>query len=111
MSQVFKVAVGNVVQVNVKFTMRDGAADKLFKFTLTATRKTQDELAEKPEALIKDVLLENVTDWADQRLVLLENNEPAPFSRAAFEVMLAQPGVMGVIWMAYQRDCAGKEKN
>ncbi|WP_180125673.1 hypothetical protein [Rhodoferax sp. BLA1] len=111
MSQVYKVAVGNVVQVNVKMVIRDGAQDKLFKFTLTATRKTQDEINEKPDVLIKDVLLDNVTDWADQRLVLLENNEPAPFSRAAFEVMLAQPGVLAVIWQAYQRDCAGKEKN
>lgn len=111
MTQVFKVAVGDVVQVNVKFTLRDGATDKQFSFTLSANRKTQEEIQRTPDLTIKDFLLENVTDWKGQRLVLLENNEPAPFSRAAFEFMLAQPGVISSVWMAYNRDCAAKEKN
>jgi len=111
MSQVFKVAVGNVVQVTVKLAIRDGAVDKVFKFTLTANRKTQEEIDKTPDLTVKDFLLANVTDWADQRLVLMENNEPAAFSPEAFGVMLAQPGVLPLIWMAYQRDCAGKEKN
>ncbi|MCB8748318.1 hypothetical protein LHU53_15565 [Rhodoferax sp. U2-2l] len=111
MSQVYKVAVGNVVQVNVKMVIRDGAADRQFKFTLTANRKTQEEIEQMRDLTVKDFLLDNVTDWSGQRLVVLENNEPAAFSREAFEVMLAQPGVLNVVWLSYQRDCASKEKN
>lgn len=111
MAQVFKMAVGNVVVVNIKLTMRDGTVDKLFKFTLTAVRRNQSDLEQRPDETIKEFLLANVTDWADQRLVLQENNEPAAFSRDAFDFMLGQPGALGVIWASYQRDCASKEKN
>lgn len=107
----FKIAIGNVVQVPVKFTLREGAVDKLFSFTLTASRKTQDEMEEQPEQTIREFLLENVTDWSGQRLVLHEDGEPAAFAREAFEYMLKQQGVQGVIWNAYQRQVAGKEKN
>ena len=107
----FKIAVGNVVQVPVKFTLREGQADKQFNFSLTAQRKTQEEIEEQPELTIKDFLLDNVSDWSGQRLVLLENNEPAPFSREALDYMLKQPGLLGVVWASYQRHTAGKEKN
>ncbi len=111
MAQVFKMAVGNVVVVDVKLTMRDAAVDKLFKFKLTAIRKTQAEIEKTPELSVKGFMLDNVTDWEDQRLVLQENNEPAAFSREAFDFMLGQPGVLGCVWTSYQRDCASKEKN
>lgn len=107
----FKTAVGNIVQVPVKLTLRDGTVDKLFTFTLTAERKTQDEIEETPELSVKDFLLNVVTDWQGQRLVLLDNNEPAAYSREAFDYMLKQPGVLGVVWGAYQKHTASKEKN
>jgi hypothetical protein len=106
-----KIAVGNVVQVPVKFTMRDGSVDKLFSFSLTAERRTPEEVEAQPELSVKDFLLDNVTDWSGQRFVLLENNEPAPFSRDNFGFMLMQPGVLGTVWLSYQRQCASKEKN
>lgn len=107
----FKIAVGNIVQVPVKFTLREGSVDKLFSFSLTAQRRTPEEIDAQPELTIKEYLLENVTDWLGQRLVLLDNNEPAPFSREAFDFMLKQPGVNDVVWSAYKRHCASKEKN
>ena len=107
----FKIAVGNVVQVPVKFTLRDGSVDKLFSFSLTATRRTPEEVEAQPELSVKDFLLDNVTDWSGQRLVLQDNNEPAPFSREAFEFMLKQPGIVGLVWAAYQRQAGSKEKN
>ena len=107
----YKIAVGNVVQVPVKFTLREGSVDKLFSFSLTAVRRTPEEADAQPELSVKDFLLENVSDWSGQRLVLLENNEPAPYSRDAFDFMLKQPGVLGVVWTAYLRQCASKEKN
>ena len=107
----FKIAIGAVISVPVKFTLREGSVDKLFAFTLTANRKTQEEIEEKPELSVKDFLLENVTDWVGQRLVLMENNEPAPFTREAFDFMLRQPGVLSVVWSAYQKQAGSKEKN
>ena len=107
----FKIAVYDVVQVPVKFTLKEGAVNKLFSFTLTAKRKTHEQMEEQPELTIKDFLLENVSDWSGQRLVLSENNEPAAFGAEAFEYMLKQPGLLGILWAAYQRECGGKEKN
>ncbi|MDD5028904.1 MAG: hypothetical protein PHH58_05275 [Rhodoferax sp.] len=107
----FKIAIGNVVVIPVKFTMKDGSVSKQFAFTLIALRKTEDDLDLKPEQTIKECLLESVTDWVDQRFVLLENNEPAPFGPVAFEYMLKQPGVLDVVWEAYRATCRAKEKN
>lgn len=107
----FKLAVDNVVLIPVKFTLKDGSVNKLFSFTLTANRKTPEQIEEQPEQTIKDFLIENVTDWSGQRLVLLESNEPAPFSPEAFDYMLKQPGLLAVIWQQYQRECGAKEKN
>ncbi len=107
----FKLAIANVIQVPVKFTMKEGAVNKLFSFTLTANRKTPEEVEEQPEKTIKEYLIENVTDWSGQRLVLQDNNEPAAFSAEAFDYMLKQPGLLLLVWQAYQRECGGKEKN
>lgn len=107
----FKTAVSNVMQVPVKFTLKEGLVNKLFSFSLTASRQTQEEIEEHPEKTIKEFLLDNVTGWEGQRLVLLENNEPAAFSREAFDYMLKQPGLLHIVWTAYGRESAGKEKN
>jgi hypothetical protein len=107
----FAISIEDTVTVPVKFTMRERAVDKLFSFSLTGQRKTQDEIEEQPELSVKDFLLENISDWSGQRLVVLENKEPAPFSKDAFEFMLKQPGLLGIVWAAYTRACGGKEKN
>jgi hypothetical protein len=107
----FKLAVGNVIQVPIKFTLKDGAVNKLFSFTLTANRKTPEELEEQPEISVLDYLYENVTDWTGQRLILQDNNEPAAFSREAFEYFLKLPDVLQMVWAAYKRECWAKEKN
>lgn len=107
----YQICIENVVNVPVKFTMRERAVDKLFSFTLTGTRRTQEEIDEQPELSVKDFLLENISDWSGQRLVIAENREPAAFSRDALEFMLKQPGVLGIVWAAYTRTCGGKEKN
>ena len=107
----FKIAVGNIVQVPVKFSLREGSIDRIFSFSLTAERRTPEEIEDKPELSVKDFMLDNVSDWSGQRLVLLDTNEPAPFSREAFDFMLKQHGVLGSVWTAYQKQCASKEKN
>jgi hypothetical protein len=107
----YAISIEDTVTVPVKFTMRERTVDKLFSFSLTAKRKTQDEIEEQPELSVKDFLLENISDWSGQRLVILENKEPAPFSKDAFEFMLKQPGLLGIVWGAYTKACGGKEKN
>lgn len=52
-----------------------------------------------------------MTEWSGQRLVLLDSNEPAPFSAEAFDYMLKQAGLLTVVWQSYQRECGAKEKN
>ncbi len=107
----FAISIEDTVTIPVKFTMRERAVDKLFSFTLTGKRKAQAEIEENPEISVKDYLLENISDWSGQRLVITENKEPAPFSKDAFEFMLNQPNVLGIVWTAYIRACGGKEKN
>lgn len=108
----FKTAIGDVVQIPVKFTLKDASVNKLFSFTLTANRKSQDQMDEQPEKTVKDFLFDTITDWSGQRLVLLQNNEPAPFSRDAIEFAFAKyPSLEGIFWAAYLRESGCKEKN
>ena len=108
----FKTAVGDVVKFQVKFTLREGLVNKTFSFMLTATRKTQEDLDQVSDKTVKEVLIENITDWADQRLILLENNEPAPYSAEAMEFIATKyPTVLMLFWVTYQRECGCKEKN
>ena len=107
----YAICIEDIVTVPVKFTMRERAVDKLFSFSLTAKRRTQEEIEEQPELSVKDFLLDNITDWSGQRLVITDNKEPAAFSREALEYMLKQPGLLGIVWAAYTRACGGKEKN
>lgn len=108
----FKTAIGNIVLVPVKLTIKEGSVNKLFSFTLTVERKSQEEMEDTPEKTIEDFLLENVKDWTGQRLVLLENNEPAPYSPEALKFMFKKyDNAMGIIWTDYQREAWCKAKN
>lgn len=108
----FKTAIGNVVVFPVKLTIKEGAVNKLFSFMLTAERKSQANLEETPEKTVEEFLLEHVTDWTGQRLVLLENNEPAPFSPQALKYMFKEyDNATGIIWAAYQSEAWCKAKN
>lgn len=112
----FKTAVGDIVQVPVKFTQKDGAITRQFALTLIGKKCNWDEYREDHDGLptqevIKSYLQENVTDWSGQRYVLLENNEPAPFSAEAFAYLLKQPGLLVILFKAYAAESGGKEKN
>lgn len=107
----YTLAIDDVVEVPVKFTLKAGKVNKPFSVTLIARRQTKEEAEAASDVTIKDFLLDNVTDWTDQRLVLGDNGEPAAFSRAAFEYMLSATGVLTVCWHAYLKECGAKEKN
>jgi hypothetical protein len=108
----FTLAIDNVVEVPVKFTLKAGKVNKPFSATLTARRLSKEESeSQSADLSIKDFLLDNITDWSGQRLVLDANGEPAAFSRDALDAFLSVGGVLGICWNAYLRECAGKEKN
>ena len=112
----YKLAVENVVEVPVKFTLKSGKVNKAFAFTLTAKRLPQDEITEAFKAVefnFKAFLEATsvVTDWSGQRLVLDDAGEPVPFSADAFSFLLNVTGVAQAIYVAYAKECGAKEKN
>lgn len=112
----YKLAIEDIVEVPVKFTLKAGAVNKTFKFNLIMQRKTQEEVTTRLEECdfkFKEFLKTPglVTDWEGQRLVLDDAKEPAPFEEATFDIMLGAQGVAQVIYNAYLRETGAKEKN
>lgn len=104
----FRIAVDDVVEVPVRFSLRVKNVDKPMSCTLIARRVGDDAYAGRSPM---DILRENVTGWKEQKLVLDASDNPAEFSSEAFEAMLNVPGLALTIWKAYQRETAAKEKN
>lgn len=110
----FKLAIEDIVEVNVKFTIKVKGIQKLFAFPFFATRLSQDEISTRLEdnkRKTKEFMADLVTGWAGQRLVLDANDVPADFSPEALEAMLNAPGVATVFFNAYLRDVGVTEKN
>ena len=113
----YKLAIDNIVEVPVKFTLKAGVVNKLFSVTLQAKRLTQDEITSQFEAcehkykpfLAQDEL---VTGWTGNRLVLDPiTGEPADFSPEAFDALLGISGVAKLCFDAYILECGAKVKN
>ncbi len=112
----YTLAIDDVVEVPVKFTLKAGKVNKLFSFTLTATRVPVDDIQEAMKAAelrYKEALisLDVFTGWDGQRLVLDGDGKPAEFSAEALDVMLTAPGVAQVVYIAYMKEIGAKEKN
>lgn len=112
----YTLAIEDIVEVPVKFTLKVGKVNKPFAFTLIAKRLDADEMQSRMldcELKFKDFLkyTDLVTGWVDQRLVLDGNGQPAEFSADAFAEMLKAPGVARVCFDAYQKEVGAKEKN
>ncbi|MDP3651048.1 MAG: hypothetical protein Q8R67_05125 [Rhodoferax sp.] len=108
----FTLAIDNVVEVPVKFTLKAGKVNKPFAVTLLANRKTAEESeAEASGLTISEFMLDNVTGWHGQTLVLGEDGKPAEFSREALQAMFRVGNVLALCWAAYLRECGAKEKN
>ncbi len=111
-----KLAIGNEVEVPVKFTLKEGKVNKNFAFTLFGKRLDQDEITARLDACdlkFKPFLQSEglIYGWEGQRLVVGDDGTPAEFSEEALSVMLSAPGVAQVCFVAYQKECAAKEKN
>lgn len=110
----FTLAIEDTVEVPVKFTLKVKSVAKLFSLTLIAIRLPQDEISsrlEDKEKKVKDFLIDLVTGWSGQRLVLDASGEPAEFSPEALDALLNVAGVASVCFGAYFKECGAKEKN
>lgn len=109
-----KLAVGNVIDVPVKFSLQDGGAVREFAFTLEADRCSSDEaqaLIKSDGAETRAFLLERVRGWRGQRLVLDDEDQPAVFSLPALGVMLDVSGVQLIVAVAYLQAVAAADSH
>lgn len=118
----FRLVIGEVLDVPVKLSVSGAGKPASFAFTLQAKRiglaEYRDQLGPDAGTLTREFLLENVSGWKGQRLVVDDDTgEPAQFGAEAFEAMLDVVGAEAVIFAAYLKalaasdTAAGKEKN
>ena len=112
----YTLAVEDTVEVPVKFTLKSKKVNKLFSFTLTATRMPLDDIQEAMKAVefkFREGLIsmDVLKGWDGQRLVLDDQGQPADFNADALNMMLSAPGVAQVVYLAYMKECGAKEKN
>lgn len=116
----YKLSVSNQVLVNVAFSVSDGGKFKPQKFELVCDRVDSSELmqivkgdddVESRLSRMKAKLLEVVTDWRGQSLVLEDDGKPAAFCVDALEFMLGIHGVTVLIFNAFAEQVGAKAKN
>lgn len=104
------------IDVPIDFTIKQGGIDKKHAFTLMMDRmphQEQDEHMKAVEYNYKEglLLMNNIKGWKGQRLVLDADKKPADFSPEALDCMLSAPGVAGIIYLKYVKECNAKAKN
>lgn len=111
----YKLAIGNVITFEVAGKLTETATQaKNFKFKLTCERLDQDSMSARMQdqgESLKDFLASVTTGWAEQRLVLNEDDTPAEFCPEAFTAMLSLAGMPMFLYQAYVKAVAVKEKN
>jgi hypothetical protein len=103
----------------------DGNVKKDFSFTFEARRESEEHIRKTYEADGEMKLSafhaarcrEGITGWSDQRLVLNQDDKPAPFSPEGLDLVLSIPGASTVIYNAWMEavvvssGLAGRAKN
>lgn len=109
---VFRLVVADIVDVPLTITLNDAGRSASFAFHLQARRLSQDRLRELVESDVNtvDFLLDHVTGWRGQRLVVDDDDTPAEFSREALACMLDLVGVAQLMLSAYLEACGAKGK-
>ncbi len=101
----FKLTIGDVIDVPVKGSVKDGSGAVTFNFTLQARRLPLAEYREvlKPESevLVRDFLVDNVRGWRGQRLVVDDSDAPASYSPEAFGCLIGIVGMEQTCFQAY----------
>lgn len=110
----FKLKIGAFMDAPFGFVVRDGSRDVAFTCTLVLRRLSQTEATEalgeigklaategttpgEFSAAARALILDLVHDWRDQRLVLDDEDKPAPYSREAMGAMLDVVGMEGIV--------------
>lgn len=108
----YTLSIEDTVEVPVNFTLKVGKVNKAYAFTLTGTRRGQDDVegwVSDNDKKIKEVLTDVITGWSGQRLVM-DGDQPADFNTDSFAAMLNVQGVAGNMYIAYLKECGAKEK-
>ena len=92
--------IGNFIELPIRLEINNGGKPAIFNFTLTAKRIDSAEWTrwfddgEKKDESVSEFLLEHVTAWSKQTLIIdSETNQPVEFSRENFAMMLTVLGV------------------
>lgn len=120
----FRLNIADDVEFPVTLKVRNGGSMEDHRFHLTADRIDSDAAAdlftpdsESGAQPLRDFLKGKVKGWRGQKLVLGEDDKPAPFDAEAFGAMLTIPGAAVVIYTDYLREIAassgteGRRKN
>jgi hypothetical protein len=101
----YKLTISDTVEFPVKLSVNDAGAKKEFSLRLQGKRITQDALrtalTEQAELSTDDFLRQHISGWREQRLVIDEAGNPAPFGPEAFDALLSLMGASGLIFGAY----------
>lgn len=110
----YKFAIGNTVEVPVKFSVNDGAKASSQTVTLVCDRMSEEgrrENLKKDGLSVDDFMAKVTTGWKDQRFLLDEDGRPADFSADALAALFGFPGLAVLAFTAYLKESGAKEKN
>lgn len=110
----YKLAVGEFIEFPVTLEFNDAGTARKFGFRLVAKRIPEAQVNKHTDDMLNHaataesrvdktvaMLQAYVTGWRDQRLVLDDEGNPAPFGPDAFAAMLALPGAAVEISRAF----------
>lgn len=108
----FKIAVSNLVVVEVKGQLKNEQGSPVpFSFEFTAKRKSASEVTADSGKPMKDILQTIITDVRGQKLVLLEDDTPAPFDQDMLSALLDISGMAVLCYSKYLAEQSAAEKN
>lgn len=110
----FKLAIADVVEFGLKFSVNDAGKPKAFSFTVLGQRIAQETLLAElkdPDLSVGDFLVRHLTGWRGQTLLIDEYDDtPAAFSVDALRALLNVTGVAGILLQAYLEANGAKGK-
>ncbi|NYE62188.1 hypothetical protein FHW58_003403 [Duganella sp. 1224] len=108
----YKIAVSNLVVVEVKGQLKNEQGEPVaFKFEFTAKRQSSSEVTANNGKPMKDILQDIITDVRGQKLVLLEDDTPAPFDPDMLGALLDISGMAVLCYSKYLAEQSVAEKN
>jgi hypothetical protein len=110
----YQLAIGDIVEFDVKFTLREGASQRDFAVTFEAERITEEQWREESQRLqAADILKPRIRTWRNQNLVTnVADGSAADYHPDALAFALARTKSLAeVIGAAYLAACGARAKN